>query len=104
VSVLPVVITGTHRVWEHPYRPNVTTGVEVGVEVLAPIPPEHIAEAATGLERDMKRRALSSRIEPRRFEPDRDGWWDDYPYEIDPSFPELADRVAYHRSLIARGS
>jgi len=104
MPVLPVVITGTHRVWEHPYRPNVTTGVEVGVEVLPPIPPERIADAATGLEADMKRRALASGIQPRHFEPDRDGWWDDYPYEIDPSFPELANRVAKHRSLMPRSS
>jgi 1-acyl-sn-glycerol-3-phosphate acyltransferase len=52
----------------------------------------------------MKQRALSSDIEPRRFEPDRDGWWDDYPYEIDSDFPELADRVAEHRSRVAPSS
>jgi len=96
--VLPVVITGTHRVWEHPYSPTVRTGVEVTIEVLAPIPPDQVAEAAPGLERDMKQRALSSPNSPRRFDPDRDGWWDDYPYEIDPSFPDLADRVAEHRA------
>lgn len=104
VPVLPVVITGTHRVWEHPYHPNVTTGVEVGVEVLPPIPPERIADTAVPLERDMKRRALSSGIQPRRFEPDRDGWWDEYPYEIDSDFPDLSDRVAAHRSLTTPGS
>jgi len=96
--VLPVVITGTHRVWEHPYSPTVRTGVEVTIEVLAPIPPDQVAEAAPGLERDMKQRALSSPNSPRRFDPVRDGWWDDYPYEIDPSFPDLADRVAEHRA------
>ncbi len=102
--LLPVVIAGTHRVWEHPYGPAARTGIRVHVEVLPPIAPHRVADAAATLERDMKQRALSSDIEPRRFEPDRDGWWDDYPYEIDSDFPELADRVAEHRSRVAPSS
>ena len=95
--VLPVVISGTHLVWEHPYTPKVRTGVRVWVEVLDPIPAESIAGQAGGVEREMKHRAVASGIAPRRFDPDRDGWWDDYPYEIDGDFPELAGRVAAHR-------
>ncbi|GMQ84711.1 MAG: hypothetical protein BMS9Abin07_0275 [Acidimicrobiia bacterium] len=101
--VLPVVISGTHRVWEHPYTPRVRTGVRVRVEVLDPIPAESIAGQAGDVEREMKQRAMASGIAPRRFEPDRDGWWDDYPYEIDGAFPELASRVAAHRSEVAGG-
>lgn len=101
--VLPVVITGTHRVWEHPYSPAATTGVRVSVEVLPPVPPDRIAVG--DLERDMKQRALASPVPPRRFDPDRDGWWDGYPYQIDPAFSDLAVRVAEHRaSLLAAGS
>ncbi|MFB3049568.1 MAG: 1-acyl-sn-glycerol-3-phosphate acyltransferase, partial [Acidimicrobiia bacterium] len=55
---------------------------------------------AGGVEREMKHRAVASGIAPRRFDPDRDGWWDDYPYEIDGDFPELANRVAAHRSEV----
>lgn len=95
--VLPVVISGTHRVWEHPYEPTVRLGVPVHVEVLEPVPADRIALEADAVEREMKKAALDSGIAPRRFDPDRDGWWDDYPYEIDPAFPELADRVARHR-------
>jgi 1-acyl-sn-glycerol-3-phosphate acyltransferase len=45
----------------------------------------------------MKQKALQAFPEPRHFDPDRDGWWDDYGYEIDPDYPELAERVAEHR-------
>jgi 1-acyl-sn-glycerol-3-phosphate acyltransferase len=99
--VLPVVISGTHRVWEHPYQPTVRTAVRVFVDVLEPVAPDRIAAEGRSLEREMKRRALASAAPPRRFDPDRDGWWDDYPYEIDPDFTELADRVAAHRSVIS---
>ena len=34
---------------------------------------------------------------PRRFDPERDGYWDGYDYEIDPSFPELRKKVRLHR-------
>jgi len=34
----------------------------------------------------------------RRFVPERDGWWDEYRYEIDPDFPELAAQLAERRS------
>ena len=96
--VLPVVISGTHRAWEHPYSPRVRTGVPVQLQVLEPVGPDSIARGVRSLEREMKRLALASRAPPRRFDPDRDGWWDDYPYEIDPDYPELAARVASHRA------
>jgi 1-acyl-sn-glycerol-3-phosphate acyltransferase len=51
------------------------------------------------MERTMKKRAVANRDAPaRRFDPDRDGWWDDYRYEIDPDFADLHARVARHRS------
>jgi hypothetical protein len=46
----------------------------------------------------LKAVALAGRMAPpRRFVPERDGFWDDYAYEIDPAFPELAERIARHR-------
>jgi len=95
--LLPIVISGTHRVWEHPYASTVRTGVRIHFEVLEAVQPQTIAARARGLEQDMKRRALASSSPPRRFNPDRDGWWDGYHYEIDPDFGELAGRVAAHR-------
>lgn len=39
VPILPVVISGTHRVWEHPYSPLLRFGQRVSVQVLEPIRP-----------------------------------------------------------------
>ncbi len=103
--VLPIAVSGTHRVWEHPFGPTVRRGVHVSFDVLEPVAPTDIADRSRQVERAIKQRALKSTNEPRRFDPDRDGWWDGYPYEIDPDFPELAERVARHRAgLLPRGA
>lgn len=97
--VLPVVLAGSHRVWEHPFSPRVRFGMPIRVVVLAPIEPEDARVAVPELQAHMKRIALEGDPAARRFVPDRDGWWDGYRYEIDPEFPELAARVAKHRGL-----
>jgi 1-acyl-sn-glycerol-3-phosphate acyltransferase len=97
VPILPVVITGTHRVWEYPFSPRVRTRADVHAEVMAPIVIEDITAEVRRLQREMKQAALSTTPGPRRYVPERDGWWDDYPFDIDPDYPELADRVASHR-------
>ena len=102
--VLPIAISGTHRVWEHPFGPTVRTGVRISIDVLEPVAPGDIVARARLLEREMKRRALGSATAPRHFNPDRDGWWDGYPYDIDPDFPELAERVARHRAGLLPGA
>lgn len=97
--LLPVVITGTHRVWEHPYSSTVRYGQPVSVRVLEPVPGGAAARRARSIEQEMKAMALRTDMAPvRRFVPDRDGWWDGYPFEIDPDFPELAAAVAARRS------
>jgi len=96
--VLPIVITGTHRVWEHPYSPTLRYGQPVSFRVLDPIPGIEAARRARSIEREMKAIALESGMAPvRRFVPERDGWWDGYEYEIDPDYPELAAAVAARR-------
>ena len=96
--ILPVVLTGSHRVWEYPYSPLVRFGQQMSMQVLAPIPPGEAVARAGELEAHMKGLALGSDMAPaRRFRPEVDGFWDDYSYEIDPSFPELASLVARHR-------
>lgn len=66
--------------------------------MLEPVDASEVLHCAGAIESEMKERALAATPGPRRFNPDRDGWWDDYPYEIDPAFAELADRVAEHRT------
>jgi 1-acyl-sn-glycerol-3-phosphate acyltransferase len=101
--VLPVVITGTHRVWEHPYTPRVRFDEHVTVEILDPIEPGDLEVA--DLQRRMTAAALAhDRSSPRRYDPDRDGWWDGYRFDIDPEFPELAARVAAYRAGAAATS
>ena len=38
---------------------------------------------------------------PRRFVPERDGYWDGYAYEIDPAFPSLQAEIARHRQAVS---
>jgi 1-acyl-sn-glycerol-3-phosphate acyltransferase len=95
--ILPVVLTGSANVWEHPFSPNLNFGRTIRMEILEPVDAANAVHCARDIESDMKQRALEAHPGPRRFEPDRDGWWDGYPYEIDPSFPDLAERVAEYR-------
>lgn len=103
VPLLPVVLTGSHRVWEHPFSPRLRFGVCIRMEVMAPLDPGDAVAGMKELEREMKRRALAADPSPRRFDPAADGWWDEYVYEIDPTFAELAAAVAEHRSLVGAG-
>ena len=96
--LLPVVVTGGHRVWEHPFSPTLRTNQSMSLTVLPPIPPDEVLSRRETIERRMKRLALASATPPRHFDPTRDGYWDDYRYEIDPAFPNLAQRVATHRA------
>jgi 1-acyl-sn-glycerol-3-phosphate acyltransferase len=95
--LLPVVITGGATVWEFPYSSNLNFGRTIRLEVLEPVDASDVVQCATDVEADMKQRALKATPGPRRFDPDRDGWWDGYHYRIDSSFPDLAERVARHR-------
>ena len=97
-ALLPVVLTGGASVWEYPYSTNLNFGRTIHMEVLEPVDSSEVLHCAQGIESEMKERALAAIPGPRRFNPDRDGWWDDYPYEIDPAFAELANRVAEHRA------
>ncbi len=101
--VLPVVLTGSHRVWEYPYSPLVRFGQPLSMRVLPPLAPSEAVERAGAIEIEMKRFALEASFAPvRRFRPEIDGYWDDYRYDIDPAFSELAAQVAAHRELLGR--
>jgi 1-acyl-sn-glycerol-3-phosphate acyltransferase len=96
--LLPVVLAGSNRVWEHPFSPLIRFGQTIRMDVRAPIRPENANRAFKTLPERMQAAALDGSPSPRRFVPERDGWWDGYRYDIDPSFADLADRVARHRT------
>jgi len=108
VPLLPVVIVGTHRIWEHPFSPVLRYGIKARMVVLPPVSSTEVAALETGelrgrVESAMKRVALSSgRVRPRRYVPERDGYWDGYSFEIDPAFPALRQQVARHRRHVGR--
>ncbi len=97
--VLPVVVTGGHRVWEHPFSPILRTNQEMSVKVLPPVHPQEAVSRSEEIELGMRQAALESEIPPRHFDPNLDGYWDGYRYEIAPAYAELARRVARHRAL-----
>lgn len=102
--ILPVVLTGSHRVWEHPFSPRLRYGQRISLRVLPPIPAAEVQAAdarilCAEVERRLKQVALGGEVAPpRRYVPARDGYWDGYAFRIDPSFSSLAAEVAAHRA------
>jgi 1-acyl-sn-glycerol-3-phosphate acyltransferase len=97
LPILPVVLTGSSTVWDHPFSTQIHFGRTIRLEVLEPVPADHAVPMAEDIETEMKDRALDATPGPRRYVPERDGWWDDYRFEIDPRFPKLKQRVEQHR-------
>lgn len=105
--ILPLALTGAHRVWEHPYTPRLRRGQRMSLRVLPPIPAVELRSRSV----DAIRRQVQDRLKvaalggdmapPRRFVPTRDGYWDGYAYEIDPAFPDLAEQVRRYRDRAA---
>jgi 1-acyl-sn-glycerol-3-phosphate acyltransferase len=101
--ILPVVITGGHRIWEHPFSPTLRYGERVAIRVLPPIAAAEIQGSDCGalrldLQRRMKALAFSPDVPPpRRYVQERDGYWDGFAFEIDPDFPAVAAAVNAHR-------
>jgi 1-acyl-sn-glycerol-3-phosphate acyltransferase len=102
--ILPVVLTGSHRVWEHPYTPRLRYGQRISMAVLEPLSAAEVAvlgarNARAEVQRRLKGRALAGDLAaPRRYVPARDGYWDGYAFEIDPDFVELHAEIARHRA------
>lgn len=99
MPILPVVVTGASTVWDYPFSTLMHFGGRISLDVLEPVPANRAVSMATDIEAEMKDRALRASPGPRRFVPERDGWWDEYRFEIDPRFPELAAAVAEHRAI-----
>lgn len=107
--ILPVVLTGAHRIWEHPFSPRVRYGQRVAIVVMQPVSADEVRRRApdatrVDLQRRMKSIALSGRLPtPRHFVPERDGFWDGFAFTIDESFPQTLEAVDQHRlSILAR--
>ncbi|MDJ0792008.1 MAG: lysophospholipid acyltransferase family protein [Acidimicrobiia bacterium] len=101
-AIVPVAMSGGHRVWEYPFSQTVRFGQTIAMTILAPI---RASEATSTRLRDTERRmksvALANQRAPvRRFVPERDGWWDGYAFEIDPDFTELRHRIGAHRTSV----
>ncbi len=97
--LLPVVLTGTHRVWEHPYSPTLRYGQPVSMRVLPPVSVGEALASMGDVENRMKTIALANTLSHvRHFDPERDGYWDGYSYEIDARFPDVAALVESHRA------
>jgi len=97
LPVLPVAIACTHQVWDHPFDNGVHLERNVCVTTFPPIEPsDWNADRARATERSLKQRAIETGL-ARRFDPHRDGWWDEYAFEIDPDFDGLRRQVETHR-------
>jgi len=101
LPVLPIVLSGTHRIWEYPFTQTVRLGQRVAMSVLPPIEPSLVSpQTIRATERQMKEHAVE-RIDAavRRFVPERDGWWDGYDFGIDSDFTDLSSRLAARRTV-----
>ena len=106
--ILPIALTGAHRIWEYPYTPRLRYGERLSLRVLPPLS----AAECRARPNDELRRTVQAQLKdvalcgdlapPRRFVPARDGYWDGYAYNIDPRFPALAATVARHRERQGR--
>jgi 1-acyl-sn-glycerol-3-phosphate acyltransferase len=95
VPVLPVVLTGSHRVWDYPFSAELRSNQKIRMEVLRPIDPTEGVAQMHRLERRMKRLALRVSDAPaRRYVPARDGEWPNHTFAIDPNLePAAAERI-----------
>ena len=107
--LLPVVLTGTHRIWEHPFSARLRYGMRVGMQILPSVEVADVvsrtpASLRESVEVEMKRAALGGALPaPRRYVPERDGYWDGYAFEVDDAFPQVRQQLARHRQSIAAG-
>ncbi len=84
LPLLPVVLTGSHRVWDYPFDRTLHRGQTIRLEVLDAIDPGEAVAEMRHIESDMKRRARRIVHAPaRHYVPERDGTWDGYRFDLD---------------------
>ncbi len=92
LPVLPVVLTGSHRVWDYPFGRALRRGQRIRLEVLEPMPPGTALAGMAAIETEMKQRARAVADAPvRHYVPERDGTWEGYRFELDPTEPHMPD-------------
>lgn len=107
--ILPIALTGSHRVWEHPFSPRLRYGERMSVSIQPPITAAEVEDEDLDtlrqrVQKQLKSAALSGEMaSPRHYAPARDGYWDGYAFEIDPAFTEVEAQVASHRAQHVSG-
>ncbi|MEZ5498681.1 MAG: lysophospholipid acyltransferase family protein [Steroidobacteraceae bacterium] len=108
LPLLPVVLTGTHRIWEHPFGSTIRYDQRVAMHVLDSVwipggRRDAAEDACRNLQQRMKALALASGdAPPRRYVPQRDGYWDGFAFDIDPQFRALWQDIHLRRRQQAR--
>jgi 1-acyl-sn-glycerol-3-phosphate acyltransferase len=103
-AIVPVALTGTHRIWEHPFSSRLRMGQRVSLRVLEPISAARVASTGARVlleevQRSLKQCALEPEMAaPRRYDPSRDGYWFGYSFDIDDAFPDLQCDLALRRA------
>jgi 1-acyl-sn-glycerol-3-phosphate acyltransferase len=92
LPLLPIALTGSHRIWEHPFSPRLRYGQRVAVQILPPID----AAETRAAEPDALRRRVQRLIKgaalapgkpaPRHYDAARDGEWPGFRFELDPEW------------------
>ena len=84
LPVLPVVLAGSHRVWDYPFSSKLRRGQRIRLEVLPPLEPGTALARMHEVEAEMKQRAEAIDDAPvRHYVPERDGTWEGYRFELD---------------------
>jgi 1-acyl-sn-glycerol-3-phosphate acyltransferase len=84
LPVLPVVLTGSHQVWDYPFGRLLRRGQRIRLELLEPVPPGTAVARMHEIEMVMKSRALEVTDAPaRHYVPERDGLWEGYRFQLD---------------------
>ena len=109
IPILPVVIAGSHRIWEHPHTAKLRYGQRIGIRVLSEISVQvlqnqPLEQVRLQLQRQMKAVALCGELPaPRHYKPQQDGYWDGYRFDMDPDFPEVYTDFNAHREAYLAG-
>lgn len=83
LPVVPIVLCGSHRVWDYPFDRTIHRGQSIRMEVLEPIAASDAVSAMPAIEEEMKRRACSGPVPVRHYVPESDGLWSGYRFELD---------------------
>ena len=105
--ILPVALTGGHRVWEHPYSPRLRYGQRLSLSVLPPVSPDELRAlgvegARIEIQRRLKARALDGGWRRRAAScPSATATGTATPTRSTRRFPSLHAEIARHRQAVS---